>query len=358
MLISVVTRAVLSSIAALSILGLATPTSAEVRQGEMAPQKIALGNGGGGPSGIQVVEDFHIIHLNGFKSAPKRIGITVFNVAFRNEKFQSATTHRTTSWTNVGALGINLVNTAHETKSESGRTQIAGIDPATRQRITDTAYSDFVDQLTKAGYEVVGPAELAKLAPEYATWAALPNFSPGRFGTYVAPTGRSLFFLRNDASKGDSQGDMTANAQAFQGFDSPLAFKRSPYIAHDGNLGILAVTLVVDYATFTNTGDTKKFNAEMKVGYTPGVTAQAGSFISPATMLDYWGTNSGGFPAVAVLAAPLSSNQAFAITDNSAHDQGQVVLNADPARFESAAREVTHAANGRLVATFAAAAAK
>ena len=358
MLINTKSRRISAGIAALALLGLAQGAPAGVRQGEMSPLKVALGNGGGGASGIQVVDDFHILHMNGFKGAPKRIGITVFNVAFRNEKFQSATSHRTSSWTNVGALGINIVNTAHETKSQSGHTQIAGVDPATRQRITDAAYADFVDQLTKAGYEVVGAAELAKLTPEYATWTAQPNFSPGRFGTYVAPTGRNLYFLRNDTAKGDSQGDMTANAQAFQGFDFPLAFKRSPYIAHDGNLGILAVTLVIDYATFTNTGDTKKFNAEMKVGYTQGVTAQAGSFISPATMLDYWGTNSGGFPAMAALAAPLTSDQPFAITDNSAHDQGQVVLNANPVAFEKAAAEVVHAANGKLVATFAAAAAK
>ncbi len=112
---------------------------------------------------------------------------------------------------------------------------------------------------------------------------------------------------------------------------------------------------MVDYGTYVNTGNTKKFNARMDVSFTPGVTAQSGSFYDAATLLEYWGPNSGGFPAVAALAAPLTSDQSFGTVDADNGD-GEVAMKADPALFEKAAAEVTQAANTHLVATFAAAA--
>ena len=345
------------AVAALATPALAPSALAEVHQGEMAPTKIAFGNGGGGPTGVQIVNDFHIIHRDGFKGAPKRIAISVFNVAFPNQKFQSAETKRTSSWVALNALGTAMQNTLSEKKSAAQHTQLEGIDSATRQRITDAAYADFVAQLTAAGYEVISAADLAALTPEYATWTAQPNFSAGRYGTYVAPTGRKLYFLRSDTAKADSQGNLNKVAASFQGFDSPQAFQRSPYLAHDGKIGVIAVTLVVDYGTYVNTGNTKKFNAKMDVSFTPGVTAQSGNFYDTATLLDYWGPNSGGFPAVAALAAPLTSDQAFGTVDDGGNGEGEVAMKADPALFEKAATEVTQAANNHLVATFAAAAA-
>ncbi len=347
---------VVVAVAALTLAGLAPRANAEVHQGDMSPQKIAFGNGGGGPTGVQVVGDFHIVHSDGFKGAGKRVAISVFNVAFRNEKAQAAQSSQTTKWGSYSALGTAMINTLHQTKSAYQHTTISGVDQATRQRIADAAYADFVDQLTKAGYDVVSAGELAKLTPEYSTWTAQPNFSAGRYGAYVAPTGRSLYFLRSDTAKGDTQGDLSGLGQSFQGFDAPQAFKRSPYLAHDGKIGVIAVTLIVDYGTYSNTGNTKNFNAKMKIGFAPGVTAQAGSFYDTATLIEYWGPNSGGFPAIAALAAPLVSDQAFSAIDNGGNGEGEVILNADPALFEKAAREVTHAVNARLVGVFATAA--
>jgi hypothetical protein len=339
-----------------ALMAVAPSLQAEVQTGAMSTQKIAFGSGGGGPTGIQVVGDFHIIHSDGFKGAPKRIAISVFNVAFPNQKFQSAETKRTTTWGSLSALGTALTNTLSEKKSVAQHTQLLGVDKSSRQHIADTAYADFVAQLTAAGYEVIDAADLAKLAPEYATWTPQPNFSDGRYGTYVAPTGRNVYWLRSDTAKGDSQGNLSKTAAAFQGFDSPQAFQRSPYLAAAGKIGVIAVTLVVDYGTYFNTGDTKKFNAKMEVGFNPGVTAQSGSFYDTATLLEYWGPDSGGFPAVAALAAPLMSDLAFGAVDSGGNGEGEVAVKADPAQFEKAAAEVTQAANAKLVGAFVGAA--
>lgn len=347
-----------AALTAIVLMSLAPSLHAEVQKGAMSTQKIAFGSGGGGPTGIEVVGDFHVIHIDGFKGAPKRVAISAFNVAFPNEKFQSAETKRTSKWGSLSALGTSLVNTLSEKKSTSQHTQIAGIDKTTRQHIADAAYADFVAQLTQAGYEVVNATELAQLAPEYATWTALPNFSEGRFGTYVAPTGRNVYFLRSDGAKGDSQGNLSKMAAAFQGFDSPQAYQRSPYLAAAGKIGVIAVTLVVDYGTYFNTGDTNRFNAKMEVGFNPGVTAQSGSFYDTATLLEYWGPDSGGFPAVAALAAPLMSDLPFATVDNGGNGEGEVSVKSDPAQFEKAAAEVTQAANARMVGAFVGAAAR
>ena len=338
---------------------LAQPAGAGVTEGPVSAQKIPFGNGGGGATGIENVGDFQIVHMDGFKHAEKRIAISVFNVAFPHEKTQSAAT-QTKSGNNAPSWSILSQLNMGEKKSAYQHTTIDGVDQATEQRIADSAYADFVAQLTKAGYDVISASDLATLTPEYTTWTAQPNFSEGRYGTYVAPTGRNLYFLRSDTAKADSQGNLSRNAAAFQGFDSPQAFKRSPYLAYNGKIGVIAVTLVVDYGTYVNTGDTKKFNAKMEVSFTPGVTAQSGSFYDTATLLEYWGPNSGGFPAVAALAAPLTSDLPFAtIGDNSATDgDSEPTVHADPAAFEKAAGEVTQAANAKMVEAFSNAAAQ
>jgi hypothetical protein len=339
-------------VVATALLAVTPQIRADVQKGTMSPQKISFGSGGGGPTGIQVAGDFHLIHSDGFKGAPKRVAISVFNVAFRNEKFQSAESKRTSKWGSLSAIGTAMVNTLAEKKSASQHTQISGIDQATRQRIADAAYADFVSQLGKAGYEVIDAAGLAKLAPEYATWTAQPNFSEGRYGTYVAPTGRNVYWLRSDTSKGDSQGNLNKTAAAFQGFDMPQAFQRSPYLAAAGKIGVIAVTMVVDYGIHFNTGDTPRFNAKMEVGFNPGVTVQSGSFYDTATLLEFWGPDSGGFPAVAALAAPLMSDLPFATVVDGGNGEGEVAVKSDPGAFEKAAAEVTVAANAKLVAAF------
>ena len=298
---------------------------------------VKLYHGGGGPTGQTVAGDFLIQHSDGFKGA-KRVAISVFNVAFPDENALTANMH-----------AKNNIAVYHN--SSTLHTALQGVDQATRQRIADAAYANFVAELKQAGYEVVGPDELTKLAPEYATWTAAPSFSAGRFGAYVAPTGRSVYFLQGDTAKRDISGKKGQLLSPFRALDRPQALTRSPYLAHDGNLGIIAVTLVIDYGVYSTTGETKKLKVEPKVDFLPGVTAQAGSFADTATLVEYWGPKSGGFAAIAVLAVPVRSDQPFAEVTGG---NGEVVVKADAAKFEQAAMEVARSANAKLVAAITA----
>jgi hypothetical protein len=309
--------------------------AAIVKEGVTVDEK--LYHGGGGATGQKVAGDFLIQHSDGFKGA-KRVAVSVFNVAFPDEN--SLTANMNTK---------NNITAYH--KSSTLHTTLKGVDQATRQRIADAAYADFVAELKQAGYEVVERDELAKLAPEYLTWTAVPNFSQGRYGVYVAPTGRSVYFLQGDTAKRDISGKKGQLTSPFRALDRPQAFTRSPYLANDGKLGIIAVTLVIDYGVYSTTGESKKLKEDPKVDFVQGVTAQSGSFADTGTLVEYWGPKSGGFAAIAVLASPVRSDQPFAeVTGGS----GEVVIKADAAKFEQAALEVAHNASAKLVGAIAA----
>ncbi|MEO6874171.1 MAG: hypothetical protein ABI222_05060 [Opitutaceae bacterium] len=327
-------RAPIPLIVAMFLALVAVAPGAIVKDG--ITQDVKMYHGGGGPTGQKVAGDFLIQHSDGFKGA-KRVAISVFNVAFPDENSLTANMH-----------AKNNIASYHN--SSTLHTALQGVDQATRQRIADAAYESFVSALKQAGYEVVERAELSRLAPEYTSWTAVPNFSSGRFGAYVAPTGRSVYFLPGDTAKRDVSGKKGQLFSPFRALDRPQAFKRSPYLAHDANLGIVAVTLVIDYGVYSTTGESKKLKVLPKVDFLPGVTAQAGSFADTGTLAEYWGTNSGGFAAMAVLAAPVRSDEPFAEVTGG---NGEVVVKADAAKFEHAAIEVARVADARLVAAMA-----
>jgi hypothetical protein len=313
--------------------------------GGFAAQKVTQGvtdgpklSGGGGPTGQRSVGDFQIQHIDGFKGA-KRVAISVFNVAFPDENSLTANMH-----------AHNNIAVYHT--SSTLHTTLQGVDPATRQRIADAAYAGFVDELTRAGFDVVPPDELARLAPEYKTWTSLPNFSKGRFGTYVAPTGRLVYFLQGDASKRDTSGKKGELFLPFRAFDRPQAMTRSPYLAHDANLGIIAVTLVIDYGVYSTTGETKKLHGQVQVSFDQGVAVQSGTLLDTATLAEYWGPKSGGFAAIAALAVPVISDLPFGEVTGG---NGEVVVKADAAKFELAALEAARIGDAKLVGAIAAA---
>jgi hypothetical protein len=300
--------------------------------------------------GVPIASDeFQVVHESEFRGA-RRVAISVFNLAFPSANEYTANTK-----------GTSLMGRYTTSASASMRTTLTGVDQATQQRIADRAYALFVEQLEAAGYEVVEQAELARLAPEFSTWTALPNFAPGRFGAYVAPTGRAVRFLQGDTAKRDTSGFLGQQLTPFRALDNPQAFSRSPYIAHDAGIGVIAVTLVVDYGVYSSTGEKRSAGGSAAVGFKAGATIAAGNAIDHGTLLEYWGPDSGGFPAVAFLQKPIYSEREIGVTegfdDNPDRGRAVVVANvvADPARFEAAANEVVTIGVGKLVGVMAAA---
>jgi hypothetical protein len=287
-------------------------------------------------------DEIKVFHGGEFKGAHK-VAISVFDVAFPNENHFTASTH-----------GHQVLGRAFSNASASMSTTLSGVDRATQQRITDKAYQLFVEQLRGAGYEVVDQAELTRLAPEFATWSALPNFTPGRFGAYVAPTGQALRLLPGDAAKRDTSGMLGQQMTPFRALDMPQAFARSPYIAHDGAIGVIAVTLVVDYGVYSSSGESHKLGGGASAGFLPGVSIAAGDVVDHGSLLDYWGPKSGGFPANAFLQQPIRSDRPFGVV-NGENGSGHHDVVADPKLFEAAADEVVALAVPKLVSVMAAA---
>ena len=264
----------------------------------------------------------------------KKLAIAVFNVAFPKDNEFTATAN--------GSAGLGLFSSS---SSSTFSSTMKGVDPETQQRIADKAYSLFVEKLQSAGYELVDAAELARAAPEYATWDALPNFSPGRYGAYVAPTGRKVFAMPRDTDKRDTSGHFSVlNAGMRSVLDKTPAVSRSPYIANTAEMGVLAVTLVVDYGVYSSSGNTTKFSSKSTVGFKPGVTIGAGNHMDSGSYISYWGPHSGGFSASAYLQQPVFVERAFGTVDNVSDPDGNgaalfVNLKADPKAFEDAANE-------------------
>lgn len=285
-------------------------------------------------------DEIKVFHGSEFKGA-RRVAISVFDVAFPAENHFTANTR-----------GRSVLGGLSSSARASMRTQMSGVDRATQQRITDAAYALFVAQLTAAGYQVVDQTELARLAPEFATWPALPNFSEGRFGAYVAPTGQSLRFLQGDGAKRDTSGMFGQQAAAFRGLDRPVAFGRSPYIANTGDIGVIAVTLVVDYGVYSSSGESHRLGGGARTSFLPGVSIAAGDVVDHGSLVEYWGPHSGGFPAVALLQQPVRSERPFARVEG---EEGDVTVTADADQFEAAAREALSVAVPKLVGVMVAA---
>jgi hypothetical protein len=335
---SVKPRTVSASCLALALLAVTVPSVAQVRLDGVIQE---------GGSGLfsRAPDEFRVFRDGELKGA-RKVAISVFNVAFPSKNTFSANTKGSTiGW-----------SSSHESSME---TEISGIDPGTQQRIADKAYGLFVEQLKAAGYEVVDPAELARLAPEFAKWEVLPNFSQGRYGSYVAPTGRPLFFLPGDVSNRDTSGTFgLLNAIVSRGVDGTQAYKRSAYVAHDGGIGVIAVTLIIDYGVYSSSGERHSFMGTSKVGFKPGVTIGAGNHIDSGSLIEYWSPDSGGFPAQAFLQIPVRSEAPFWIADGFNNTQDLVVegrtvkrasIAADPAKFEAAANDVTALVTTKLV---------
>ena len=270
----------------------------------------------------------------------KRVAISVFNVAFPDEFDIKAESSGTIGTSSSGIFGRRDTATLH--------TKLVGMDLAARQLIADAAYTDFVDQLKAAGFDVVDHAALVATAPEISTWTSLPNGSLGRFGTYVAPTGLNVYPMNGDEKKRESSGMFRQLNQVVNFASTTQAYKRSAYVARDANTYVLAVSMVVDYAVYSTSGDRRGFGKKVSAGFEKGATVAAGTMIDPATTVRVWNTQSGGFPTLLTLQQPVISDANIGPDTGS---PGEWTISTTPELFTPPAVDVIKRANGALVAT-------
>jgi hypothetical protein len=144
----------------------------------------------------------------------------------------------------------------------------------------------------------------------------------------------SVYFMPGDKAKRDTSGFMGQQFMAVTAAtDRPQAFTRSAYLAHDANVGVIAVSLVLDYGVYSSSGE-KRGLGGASASFLPGVALAAGNAVDRATTIQYWGTHSGGFPASALLQQPVRSEIPFAASGTT-----DFRIVADPSAFERAAAE-------------------
>ena len=285
------------------------------------------------------IEPIQVKNLNGSQiKGMQRVAISVFNVEFPDEFHLEAKSSGT-----AGSMGSNY--------SANLTTHLVGMDLASRQRIADAAYADFVEELKAAGFEVIDHAALVAAAPEISTWTSVPNGYQGRFGTYMAPTGMAVYPMSGDTKKRQSSGMFRQLNQVVTMAATSQAYKRSAYVARDANTYVLAVSIVVDYAVYSTSGDRRGYGKRVSAGFEKGAAVAAGTLIDPATTIRVWNTHSGGFPTLLTLQQPVISDADIGPDTGS---PGDWTITTTPALFTPPALDVIRRANGALVSTLVA----
>lgn len=154
--------------------------------------------------------------------------------------------------------------------------------------------------------------------------------------------------MNGDERKRESSGMFRQINQAVSFASTTQAYKRSAYVARDANTYVLAVSLVVDYAVYSTSGDRRGFGKRVSAGFETGAAVAAGTMIDPATTIRVWNTESGGFPTLLTLQQPVISD---ANIGSDAGSPGEWTITTTPELFTPPATDVIKRVNGALVAT-------
>jgi hypothetical protein len=253
----------------------------------------------GGLFGMVKQDAVKVETADAFKGVNQVI-IGAFSVGFATYKTDSA------------KAGGGLTGSGFGGKSTAKSTLI-GIDDATMQAITDTAYKGFVADLQAKGYTVVDRASLAG-DPDFAKTKTYPNpyedSSGGLFGTssktkYFAPSsfgGLKVFM-----------GDIAGLTGGF-GFDNP-SISASQFAKSKG-IKVLNVSYVLDFANAESYGNWATTTSNVNVG-------QGMTIIPEYTKIGLIGGDGGTFQSsngFVRLGQPLTSNKEFATVKDSTSD--------------------------------------
>jgi hypothetical protein len=156
----------------------------------------------------------------------------------------------------IGATSSNNFGGGRATTEQDAA--LIGLEQPLMQKLTDSIYADFLDEMQSKGYTVLDSQKLAAAAPTYKSLDMTDNFQSGRWGTYVVPTGQTSIALAADESTAVGRG---SKGGVFSGFKAQgqktkkgEADKVLPEISKAANAPILGVTIVVSFAEFRGSG--------------------------------------------------------------------------------------------------------
>jgi hypothetical protein len=256
------------------------------------------------------------------------VAIGAFRVAFVTEDAANASTS--------GIFGSSAVKFSGV---------LVGVDHALMQKIADDVYADFLKQAAAKGYTVIESSALVKSAAAYAALAPSDNFTVGRLGTFVIPTGQRSVALAADnrakEEKGTAGFSARFNIVSDQVAKSP-AYEAFPVAARQADAAILAVTIVANFANFKGSGSMGGSKASLAVGAT--IDGRNKNEIIPSTSILGWNNGTGVCPfcqAQFGLEGQIHSDESIGTYDsadakNNPGEKKYVtgIVTADPAAYE------------------------
>ncbi|MEO6924130.1 MAG: hypothetical protein ABI142_09915 [Bryocella sp.] len=194
----------------------------------------------------------------------------------------------------VVATGGGIMN--HGSGSSSiQEASMEGIEQPLMQKIADQIYADFVAQATAKGYTIIDSAKLAGSNAEYKNLAMTANFTDGPLGTFVVPTGQVSPVLATDDYKQENHGTRGFGA-AFKGIGSQMstteANKVFPKVGKETDAAVIAVTIVVNFATFK--GSQSAWMSGSKSSSNFGATIEGVDDLLMGTNIKAWDAKTNG----------------------------------------------------------------
>ena len=237
--------------------------------------------------------------------------------------------------------------------------ELVGVDRALMQKIADAIYADFLKQAAARGYTVVESSSLLKTSAAYAALSPAENFSVGRLGTFVIPTGQRSVGLASDARAKEEKGTggfaARFNVVSDQVAKTP-AYDAFPVSADQAGAPVLAVTIAVNFANFKASSSLGGSKASLAVGAT--VDGRNKLEILPSTAILAWDKGTGTCALCQAqfgLEGQIHSDAAIGIYDGSGPQDNQTgTVTADPAAYEKSVLAVAAQAIDLLLGAVAA----
>lgn len=246
-------------------------------------------------------------------------------------------------------------------------TTMSGVDHALMQKIANEIYADFVEQAKAKGYTIIDSASLASSSAEYKALPTTVSFTDGPFGAFVVPVGQTSPVLGADDFKQDRHGAQSMFS-GFKGLGAQMSKSAADAVFYkigSPDAAVLAVTIVVNYATYKGTQSQWGGNSSASVDF--GATIEGGDAYGIGTGIHAWDPKAGVAYANMVgnvhTSDPIGttekrdalgvsgnvSNAIGALTGTGVGKHKAFALTADPAAYEKNVLVVAHDASDLLL---------